>query len=282
MSLPVRTARRTARLATLTGVTGALLPLYLARKRLARAHGADISVHNAWMRVWAKTMLHAFGVEAEQIGALPAPREHGRLIVCNHRSAIDIVLMQSLFGGHLVSRADLSGWPLIGAAARAVGTIFLDRSSARSGAATLRTLEHWLREGRTVILFPEGTTFAGDEVRPFHAGSFVAAARGNAEIVPVGVAYEANSEAGFVGESFGAHLLRVSAAPTIRLAVTIGDPLPPPSRAEAHAFARDTRSLVQGLVDRSRARLDASPARLDPRALDASQARLDPRAGTDR
>lgn len=256
MSLPLRTARRTIRLATLTGLTSSLMPLYLASKRLARARGEESSTHNAWVRSWARTMLRTFGVRVSREGELPPSTGSGRLVVANHRSAIDIVLMQSLFGGHLVSRGDLSGWPLIGPAARAVGTIFLDRTNARSGAATLRIVEQWLREGRTVILFPEGTTFVGDEVRTFHAASFVAAARAKAEIVPVGVAYETGGEASFVGETFGAHLLRVSAAPRIRLAVTIGEPIPPPTRAAAHAFARDTQHVVQGLVDRSRARID--------------------------
>ena len=56
--------------------------------------------------------------------------------------------------------------------------------------------------GQTVIVFPEGTTFAGDEVRPFHAGAFVAALRTGAEIVPVGLAYQRGSGAAFVDESF--------------------------------------------------------------------------------
>lgn len=260
MSAPLRTIRRTARLATLAGITSTLMPFYLLNKRIARARGTESSMHNAWVRSWAKTMLRTFQVEALREGNVPQSTGAGRLVVSNHRSAIDIVLMQSLFGGHLVSRGDLSGWPLIGPAARAVGTIFLDRSSARSGAATLRTLEGWLADGRTVILFPEGTTFTGDEVRPFHAASFVAAARAKAEIVPVGVAYETNGDAGFVGETFGAHLLRVSAAARIRLGVTVGAPLAAPARADAAAFAREARSIVQSLVDRSRVRVDGADA----------------------
>lgn len=256
MSHVLASVRRAARLGALAGLTSTLMPFYLAGKARARARGTESAMHNAWVRRWARTMLRAFGVHVQRAGHATGNAERGRLVVCNHRSAIDIVLLQSLFGGHLVSRGDLSGWPLIGPAARAVGTIFLDRTSARSGAATLRIVEKWLREGRTVILFPEGTTFIGDEVRPFHAASFVAAARAQAEVVPVGVAYATDGDASFVGESFGTHLLRVSAAPTIHLAVTVGTPaIPPPARAEAAAFARSMRDQVQTLVDQSRARV---------------------------
>lgn len=258
MSHPLAHARRAARLAALTGLTTGLMPFYLAQKRLARARGTESSMHNAWVRSWARIMLRAFGVEVLHAGHPTHDSALGRLIVCNHRSAIDIVLMQSLFGGHLVSRGDVSGWPLIGPAARAVGTIFLDRQSARSRAATLRVIEEWLRDARTVILFPEGTTFVGDEVRPFHSAAFLAAARAGVEIVPVGVAYQSGSEASFVGESFGSHLLRVSAASHIRLAVTVGAPTSPPTaRSELAAFAQSLRAGVQLLVDESRARVDA-------------------------
>lgn len=256
MSAPIR---RALRLATLASLTSSWMPFYLASKRLARARGSETPVHNAWVRTWARTMLRTFGVHTSLEGPI-APAAGGRLVVANHRSAIDIVLLQSLFGGHLISRGDLSRWPLIGPAARAVGTLFLDRQNARSGASTLRALEGWLAEGRTVILFPEGTTFVGDEVRPFHAASFVAAARAGAEIVPVGIAYESGSEAGFVGEAFGTHLMRVSAARAIRLGVTVGAPLAAPPRNAAQAFAQAARETVQQLVERSRARVDHESA----------------------
>lgn len=259
MSTTLAVIRRAARLSALTGFTSTLMPFYLVGKLRARARGQEPTMHNAWVRRWARAMLRTFGVEVLRGGHGTGDSGRGRLVVCNHRSAIDIVLLQSLFGGHLVSRGDLSGWPLIGPAARAVGTIFLDRTSARSGAASLRIVEQWLGERRTVILFPEGTTFVGDAVQPFHAASFVAAARARAEVVPVGVAYETSGEASFVGESFGAHLLRVSAAKAIRLAVTVGGPsVPPAARSEAAAFSRSMRDHVQSLVDSSRARVDAA------------------------
>ena len=107
----------------------------------------------------------------------------------NHRSAIDIGVVLATFGGTMVSRADLASWPVVGAAARAVGTVFVDRSSAKSGAATIRAIQKHLEEGQTINLFPEGTTFDGDEVRPFHGGAFVSAVRAEAEVLPVGLAY---------------------------------------------------------------------------------------------
>jgi 1-acyl-sn-glycerol-3-phosphate acyltransferase len=105
------------------------------------------------------------------------------------------------------------------------------------------------------MVFPEGTTFAGDEVRPFHAGAFVAAARANAEVIPVGLAYATGSEAAFVNETFVAHLGRVAAAEPSDLAVCVGEPI-----VAAGAKAADVRdaahAAVQRLVDEARTHVD--------------------------
>ena len=155
----------------------------------------------------------------------------------------------------MVSRADLASWPLLGAAARSVGTLFVDRSDAASGATAVRTIRTRLVAGDTVIVFPEGTTFPDDEVRPFHAGAFVAAARSDAEVIPVGIAYERGSGAAFVNESFPAHLARMAAASPSRVALCIGEPI-----AAARTRASDLRdavhSEVQRLVHEARALVD--------------------------
>src|SRR5205085_450828 len=171
---------------------------------------------------WARALLSLFSIECVVKGAVPPPTrkgERGRLIVSNHRSAIDIGVLLATFGGTMVSRDDLARWPLIGAAARSVGTVFVDRASAKSGAATIRMLEKHLRAGRTMHIFPEGTTFDGDEVRPFHGGAFIAAARTEAEIVPVGLAYPKASGAAFVGETFPQHLARLAASDDTRMVI---------------------------------------------------------------
>src|SRR5690606_26775233 len=116
-------------------------------------------------------LLALFAVEVEVIGRVPGdPPERGRVIVSNHRSTIDVGVLLATFGGTMVSRGDLARWPLLGRAARSVGTVFVDRGDAKSGASTIRSIQRHLATGRSIGIFPEGTTFEGDEVRPFHAG----------------------------------------------------------------------------------------------------------------
>jgi 1-acyl-sn-glycerol-3-phosphate acyltransferase len=202
-------------------------------------------------------LLKLFAIEVVVDGVVP-PRVRGggrgRLVVMNHRSAIDIGVVLATFGGTMVSRADLAGWPVVGAAARAVGTVFVDRSSAKSGAATIRSIQKHLEEGQAINLFPEGTTFDGDEVRPFHGGAFVSAVRAESEILPVAVAYPRGSGAAFVNETFPAHLVRMSKSGSTRMVVAVGTPFIARKSDRASAITKRAQTEVQALVTQARAR----------------------------
>lgn len=246
-------ARQGVRAGGFVGLTGAMLPLFVAHmSRVPEERRAE--VRDAWVKRWARGLLSLFRIEVLVDGA-PPPREAGaagRLVVANHRSAIDIGVLLATFGGTMVSRADLAGWPVVGAAARAVGTVFVDRKSAESGAATIRAIQRHLEDGATIILFPEGTTFDGDEVRPFFRGAFIAAARAGAEIVPVGLAYPRNSGAAFVNESFPAHLARMSRSDGTRMALAVGSPIEVRAGTKAGPVAERAYADVSELVRRAR------------------------------
>lgn len=244
--------RQATRAVGFVGFTGIMIPLYVTRSRLARTEKDE--VRDRWVKRWAGGLLKLFAVRVEPLALPPKLEGRGRLIVSNHRSAIDIGVLLQTFGGRMVSKADLSGWPVIGAAARSVGTVFVERGDAKSGASAIREIRELLRAGQTVIIFPEGTTFAGDEIRPFQAGSFLSATNTGAEVLPVGLAYEEGSQAAFVGETFTQHLARMAAAsrPT-RVRLAIGAPILTSSSTKAAALAKESHAAVTLAVGRARA-----------------------------
>jgi 1-acyl-sn-glycerol-3-phosphate acyltransferase len=237
-----------------------MLPAYALRNAVARPARKD-QVRDAWVGAWSAGLLRLFAVEVDLAGALPnPPAGPGRLIVANHRSALDIAILLRTFGGRMVSRADVAAWPLVGAAARKVGTVFVDRSNAWSGAGAIRDMRRLLVSGQNVLLFPEGTTFDGDVVRPFHAGAFIATLRTDAEIVPVGIAYPRGSGAAFLDESFTRHLVRMANSDPTRVAVRVGAPIAVGPGARASDLARTANEAVQRLVHEARAAVQAPPA----------------------
>ncbi len=251
--------RQATRAVGFVGFTGVMIPLYVGRDRIASDHDRD-EVRDRWVKRWAGGLLSLFDVRIEPIDAPPARSGKGRLIVSNHRSAIDIGVLLKTFGGRMVSKADLSTWPIIGAAARSVGTVFVDRGDAKSGASAIREIRDLLRAGQSVNIFPEGTTFEGDEVRPFQAGSFLSATNTGAEILPVGIAYEEGSEAAFVGETFMQHLGRMAAAKrATRVRISIGEPISTEKGAKASNLAKLTHAAVEREVARARASFVVRP-----------------------
>jgi len=255
--------RAPARTAGFVGLTFTLLAGFEAERSLAPDDRTRDDVTYKWMARYGQGLLRLYGLEVSARGPwveapggrYPARDEAGlgRLFVMNHRSMLDIFVNLAFLEANIVSRADLSGWPVIGLAARRVGTLFVDRSSKQSGAAVIQAMCAAVERGRAVMVYPEGTTFSGDEVRPFRPGAFLAAARTGAEIVPVGIAYEGDA-ASYLDEPFARHLLRVSDTPRTRIALEIGEALRgcdagvDAQRALAH-------ERVQALVHRARSRL---------------------------
>lgn len=205
---------------------------------------------------WARGLLRLFGVQMTahgDPGRLGLERGHGRVIIANHRSIIDIAVLLSEFGGSVLSRGEMRKWPIIGPASAAAGTLFVDRSSKESGASAINTMVAQLQKGDTVSLFPEGTTFVDDEVRPFKLGAFVAAHRAGVPVLPVGLAYPLDSGAAYGGETFVSHLARLAASTGSSVHVEIGPELRPAHDETVEQFAERCRAEVARLVALARA-----------------------------
>ncbi len=201
---------------------------------------------------WGRGIIPLLGADLRVVsGRAPDPGGGPYLVVANHRSPLDILVCVHLVGGVVLSHHGVASIPVIGEAARATDTIFVDREDSRSGATAIREMRRRLREGRNVIVFPEGTTFRGDEVQPFKRGAFAAARGLDVKVLPVGVAYEPGCE--FVGETFGQHVARVGRRRRTPIWVSLGEPMPMPAKASGE---EDVRRVIQGLVHRAAAARD--------------------------
>lgn len=238
---PVRTVSRALGVAAWTAsVVYAHRAVALVRRDLDTPAGKA-----PFVAAWSRRVFPMFGIELAVEGT--PPDEGGPfLVVANHRSPFDILVCVDLVGGVVLSHHGVASLPVFGMAAKATDTIFVDRTDTRSGARAIREMRARLREGRNVIVFPEGTTYRGDEVRAFKRGAFAAAKGLDVKVLPIGLAYEAGCE--YVGESFGRHLVRISARKRTPIWVTIGAPMPLPKNEREE---EGVRAALQALVDRA-------------------------------
>lgn len=154
--------RVTGRLLWMTGelLLGALT--YVSHCAFRSGDSAAL-LRAAWLRYTARRMLRIFRAEIEFTGPIPS---HG-LLVSNHLSYVDILVLGSLAPAIFVAKREVKHWPVFGWFARLSGTIFVHREKRAQAREAAHAIQRVLQSGALVILFPEGTSSDGKTVLPF-------------------------------------------------------------------------------------------------------------------
>jgi lyso-ornithine lipid O-acyltransferase len=187
---------------------------------------------------WARQVLRALGVEVHgTMGVAPM----GALYVANHRSYIDIPALLACAPVTFLAKDEISRWPVLGRAARCAGTMFVKREARASRGAARASIAEQLSLGRSVAVFPEGTTTAGPGLTTLKPGSFDVAA-GRFPVVPVAIHHEHRDDAWIGDDGFVVHFLRRFGVRERRVTLRFGPPLydqnPMRLRAKVDAWLR--------------------------------------------
>lgn len=167
--------------------------------------GEDIRRSMRVRRRWARNLLSGVGLQVKTEGTVP---DFPCLIVSNHRSYIDPILMLREVYGYPVAKAELANWPVIGKGAKMAGILYLKRESAGSRSGTLRQMLEKIEAGFSVIIFPEGTTSSLNGTLPFKKGGFKLAAQANIPVVPIALVFADKRDFWVGKDSFFSHVKR--------------------------------------------------------------------------
>lgn len=193
-------------------------------------------------RDWSMRLLNLLGLQVQCQGV---PHAGAKLVVSNHISWLDIIVINSVMPSRFVSKAEVGQWPVIGRLVTAAGTLYLVRERRRDAMRVLGLMAQALREGQTVAVFPEGTTGAGHEVMHFHANLVQSAIDAPAPIQPVVLSYRdaqhaVSPSAAYIGDTgLIESLWMVASAQGLVVSVQIL-----PAETVAHA---DRRALTERL-----------------------------------
>jgi 1-acyl-sn-glycerol-3-phosphate acyltransferase len=116
-------------------------------------------------------------------------KESGNLIVSNHQSYLDGVILASLFPLAFVSKLQVKSWPIFGLMAWIGGTVFIKRENKLESIAALEKIINILKSKVNVLIFPEGTSTDGSKVLPFQSIFFQAPILSRARIIPITIQY---------------------------------------------------------------------------------------------
>lgn len=209
-------------------------------------HGDLMSLRQSLTAWYLRRLSAALPFSVQVHGELP---QGPHLWLGNHVSWTDIPLLGQLLPISFLSKAEVRTWPLAGWLAHKAGTLFIRRGT---GDSTLlaRQLERQLSAGRSVLIFPEGTTTDGRQVRTFHGRLLTGAIEAGVPLQPVAIRYQRGGQADtsiapFIGDDdLVSHLLRLFTAE--RGAVDIFLPAPIASLGrERNALAREAQRAVQ-------------------------------------
>ena len=109
------------------------------------------------------------------------------LIVANHISWLDILVIGSVVSSCFLSKAEVQSWPIIGKITVRYGTIFIQRG--QDSPIVRKKITQRLSNNISVTLFPEGTTSNGASVRPFFPRLMATAIETNTLIQPLTLQY---------------------------------------------------------------------------------------------
>lgn len=180
--LPIRLARLIYRLVALAIVSSTgLLAFALTVPFKQRTHRE----RTQWLQRYCRMLLHGIAVE---IGVHGTPPSSG-LIVSNHLSYVDILVLSTVTGCSFVSKVEVKTWPIFGTFAKLAGTVFVRRESRNDAHRAQSDLQQVLANGECVALFPEGTTSDASSVLPFRSPMFQSAIEANAPITPCAISY---------------------------------------------------------------------------------------------
>ena len=137
-------------------------------------------------KLWARIALRAAGVDVVLHGLEHVPEGEPHIYVSNHVSWFDVLALAAALPHYrFVAKAEIFGVPIFGRGALAVGTIPIERENRKAAFESYKVAADRIREGASVVVYPEGTRGREYALRPFKKGPFVLAIAAKAPVVPV-------------------------------------------------------------------------------------------------
>jgi 1-acyl-sn-glycerol-3-phosphate acyltransferase len=168
----------------LRGVLHLLSGMWTIATRFPKASGQQ---RGELIAEWARGMLRLVNVTVCVNGQ---PAQLGpMLVVINHISWLDILVMLAAQPVRFVSKSEVKHWPLIGWLATNAGTLYIERTKRRDALRVVHETAEALKSGKLIAIFPEGTTSDGKQLLPFHANLLQAAISANSPVQPVALRF---------------------------------------------------------------------------------------------
>lgn len=198
-----------------------------------------------------KLILKVSGVKITEIGRENLPEDRPFLLVANHRSYFDILILYSLMPDLtcFVAKKEMNRYPILNLWMRRLYCLFLDREDLRQGMKVIQTATEYVKGNISVVIFPEGTRNKNTDeldMLPFHEGSFRVTTKSGCPLIPAALS---NTQ-----EIFEAHFPKIRPTHVIVEYLSPVDPASLP-RPEQKTLGADTQQKILGRLTENRNRI---------------------------
>lgn len=159
-----------------------------------------------WTGIWANNVIDMYDWKVNITGQENIPKNQPCVFISNHQGYADIIVMFKAAEGKQIgfmAKDSLKNVPYFGKWIHAIRGVFLKRGNARESLSSIKDGVDLLKNGFSLVIFPEGTRSHGKQMAEFKAGSFKLATRAKVPVVPVTIngSYEAFEVTGVISKN---------------------------------------------------------------------------------
>ncbi|OOY36231.1 lysophospholipid acyltransferase family protein [Solemya velum gill symbiont] len=228
-------------------LTGMVLTVLLNREETQRRAGRQFPTVIQW---WHRRLCKILGIELEITGDMT---DGQALLVANHVSWIDIPIIGAVTNTTFLSKSEVRKWPLIGWLAGSAGTLFISRGNGATSELAVKMSQTISGKERPVLVFPEGTTTDGTEVKRFFPRLFSVATDAGIPVQPIAIRYTCeghlDTRAAYIDDdSFPVHLAQtLKRKPSHKVQITFCEPIQPDGQSRKELAEITRERIVEAL-----------------------------------
>ena len=145
------------------------------------------SLSNPLMKVWTNVVLFIYGIKVNVFGAENIDQHAGKIYISNHASYMDIFVQLAKLPDNvrMIYKKEINKVPILGWAMYCAGFVSIDRVKVRDAMKSLDKAAGRIKNGLSVVIYPEGTRTTDGKVHEFKRGMFFLADKAKADIIPV-------------------------------------------------------------------------------------------------
>ena len=223
-------------------ILGLVLSLVFGKSWYTHPVGRYIKV------MWTKGVAFILGLKIKHHGK---PCHEPKLIVSNHISWLDIVVIGTTQPCVFIAKNSVTRWPVIGLLAQISGTIFLDRQNRKDLSKVMRNGKAAIDAGISLVFFPEATTTNGKQLKPFHPSIYQTAIDTNCATQAIAISYPVNNNKNKISpapyidkDNFISHLIRTLSAPGVDVCLQYCTPIPTTYNHDRKNLALSTHNQI--------------------------------------